>query len=792
MLVPLSWLRDFAPFDLDPVELGEVFDNLGMVVEGMTRVGEGLDGVVVGRVVEIAAIAGADKIRRVVVDAGAPEPVEVVCGAWNFDVGDVVPLATVGTTLPGADFQIGRRKMKGVTSNGMICSSRELALGDDHAGIMVLPGAMAAEVGRPFAAAMGIESDVVYDLAIETNRPDAMSIAGVARDAAAKLGLPFSIPAPKVTATDAGGTATIVIESPDLCDRFGATIIPGVAVGPSPEWIARRLTRAGMRPINNVVDASNYVMLELGQPTHPYDLDRLPGRGLLVRAARKGETLATLDGVERRLGEGPQPDCLICDAEGTPVGIGGIMGGASSEISDGTSTVLLEAAHFERMAIARTSKRLGLRSEASARFERGVDPAGIERARDRVAELLGLAQGHRAVAGEPPVPSRVPVRVARVNAMLGTDLTSDEVRAYLGPIGFSAEPVADGILDVTVPTFRPDAEREVDVIEEVARHHGYERIARSVPRSPQVGQLTAYQHDRRRVRDVLVGEGLTEAIGPMLLGPGDHARAGLPEAPGEVIEAEDPLAREESVLRTSLLPGLLRAVVTNVSHRVIDVPLFEIGHVYGPPPAGQVLPDERERLAAILYGEGGDGRAAADVVRTLLGALRIDDVAWRASRDEPGLHPTRTVRLIAPDGAVVGVVGEVAPDALSAHDLTGRAGWIDLDLGVLLSGVPRRDPAARVVSRFPSSDVDLAFVVDDTEPAAAVERTLRDAAGDLLVDVWLFDVFRGPQVGDGRRSLAYRLRFCAPDRTLTDAEVAAIRQQCIDAVEQRHPATLRA
>jgi phenylalanyl-tRNA synthetase beta chain len=377
-----------------------------------------------------------------------------------------------------------------------------------------------------------------------------------------------------------------------------------------------------------------------------------------------------------------------------------------------------------------------------------------------------------------------------VNAILGTDLTTDEVRAYLEPIGFTAEPSGDGVLDVTIPTYRPDGEREIDVIEEVARHHGYANIARTVPRSSQVGRRTPYQRDRILVREVMVGEGLTEAIGPMLLGPGDHARAGLPEGPGDVIEADDPLAREESILRTSLLPGLLRAVVYNVGHRVVDVPLFEIGHTYLRPPAGQVLPDERERLALILYGEGGDGPAAADVVRTLLAALRIDEVTWAAVADEPGTHPTRTARLTAPDGSVVGVVGEVAPEVLSAHGLSGRAGWADVDLAVLLA-VPRRDPAAQPVSRFPSSDIDLAFVVDDAEPAANVEATLREAAGDLLVDLWLFDVFRGPQVGEGKRSLAYRLRFCAPDRTLTDAEVAEIRQRCIDAVQQRHPATLR-
>src|SRR5581483_12234573 len=372
MLVPLSWLRDFAPFDADDDAatdaLAETFNDLGMVVEGIERVGEGLDGVVVARVLEVHGIEGADKIRRVLVDDGTGEPVQVVCGAWNFDAGAVVPFARVGAVLPG-DFEIGRRKMKGVESHGMICSGAELRMGGDGKGILLLAPDVAAP-GTPLADALGIEPDVVFDLAIETNRPDAMSIAGVARDAAARLGLPFAIPesvvpdGPVATAD----VASVVVESPELSPRFTAKAILDVVVGPSTSLVQRRLTLAGMRPINNVVDASNYVMLELGQPTHPYDLDQLPGHGLLVRAARPGEVVRTLDGVDRAVGDGE--NCLICDANGDPVGIGGIMGGESSEISASTTRVLLEAAYFTPMAIARTSKRLGLRSEASARFER--------------------------------------------------------------------------------------------------------------------------------------------------------------------------------------------------------------------------------------------------------------------------------------------------------------------------------------------------------------------------------------------------------------------------------------
>lgn len=791
MLVPLSWLRDFAPFELDPFALGEVFDNLGMIVEGIRRVGEGLDDVVVGRVTAILAIPGADRIREVLVDTGGPDPVAVVCGAWNFAEGDLVPLATVGAALPG-DLEVGLRRIKGVTSNGMICSARELSLGDDHEGILVLPPGL-AEPGTPFGEATGIEADVVYDLAIETNRPDALSIVGVARDAAAKLHLPFAIPQPLVTPVEAtspaGEVMTVEVEAPDLCPRFTATLLTGAIVGSAPSWVARRLTLAGMRAINNVVDASNYVMLELGQPSHPYDLAKLPGHGLVVRTARRGETVLTLDGVVRTLGDGPYPDCLICDAEQAPVGIAGIMGGASTEIDASTSTVLLEAAYFDRMAIARTSKRIGLRSEASVRFERGCDPAGIERAVMRVAEIVGGAVGEQIVVGPPPPPRPVRVRTARVNAVLGTDLGDEEVETYLAPIGFAARRLAPGVHEVTIPTYRPDAEGEIDVVEEVARHHGYAQIPRAMPRSPHVGGLTSRQQERRLVRQVLVGAGLTEAVGPMLIGPGDHARAGLPEGPGQVVEADDPLVREESVMRASLLPGLLRAVAHNVGQRIAEIPLFEIGHVYLPPRPGEVLPDERERVGVVLAGAGADASVAAAVIRTLLGALRIEGVQWAAAPEVPGLHPTRTSRLIVGDSEI-GFVGEVSPSVVADHDLPGRIGWAELELGALLAA-PRRDPAMRPVSRFPSSDVDLAFEVEDAVPAALVEGTLREAGGELLVGLWLFDVYRGEQVGRGHRSLAYRLRFCALDHTLTDAEVAEIRRRCIAAVEQAHGASLR-
>ncbi|HVM07152.1 MAG TPA: phenylalanine--tRNA ligase subunit beta [Acidimicrobiales bacterium] len=794
MRVPLSWLRDFAPFDLDPKELGLVFDDLGMVVEGIEFVGGGLEGVVVARLLDIQPIEGLDRVRMTTVDAGDGEPLEVACGAWNIEPGQLVPLATIGTTLPNG-MTIGRRKLKKVYSNGMLCSAVELALGTDSEGILILDPDSGAAPGTAITDALGIVPDVVYDLAIEGNRPDANCVAGVARDAAARLGLPFTLPSPQVprAGTAVDHLASIANEAPELCPRFTATAITGVEIGPSPQWIQNRLTLAGMRPINNVVDASNYVMLELGQPTHPYDLDKLPGKGLRVRRATDGEIVRTLDDVDRVLGKGTD-DCVICDAEGTPVGIGGIMGGASSEIDDATTNVLLEAANFDRMTIARTSKRLSLRTEASARFERGVDPEVIDLAVARFCELIGAGTVAPGMLDDRSgMRDRQPIRLrtARVNALLGSDLDDAAVAAYLTPIGFSLEATDPGVHLVTPPSFRPDVELEVDLVEEVARHHGYSNIARTVPRAPQVGTLSEHQRERRLVREILVGAGVSEAQTPSLVGPDDHPRAHI-ERP--LIHASNPMIQEESILRASMVPGLLRAIGFNIARRTTEIALFEIGMVWQVPGADPAdgldaaLPVEDEHLAVALAGADVDATSAKRIWDELHAGLRLADVDLEAAV-EPGLHSTRTARVLV-GGAPAGFVGEIDPSVLDEWGIPGRVAWLDVDLGIVLGG-ERLPLEQRPVSRFPSTDIDLAFVVPNDVAAGAVEKAVRRAGGDLLIDLRLFDVYRGDRVPAGTRGVAYRLRFNANDRTLTDEEIGAIREAVIAEVETSAGATLR-
>jgi phenylalanyl-tRNA synthetase beta chain len=783
--VLLSWLKEFAPFDGDPVALGETMSQLGMAVESLDELGSGYGGIVVARVLATRPHPDADRVHLVDVDTGDGEALQIVCGAFNMEPGDVVPLATIGTTMPDG-MEIARRKMRGEWSNGMLCSSRELGLGDDHAGIMILPRGL--DVGAPFAEAMGIERDVLYDLEINPNRPDAMSIAGVARDVAARLGLPFALPEPSVaedTRSSAADLASVEILDADLCGRFVARVLRSVTVGESDRRLATRLTLLGMRPISSLVDVSNYVMLELGQPNHPYDLAKLPRGGIRVRRAKPGETLVTLDEIERSFTE---DDLLICNADDTAIGIAGIMGGADTEIDASTTDVLLEMAWFDPMAIAKSSRRLRLRSEASARFEKGCDPEVIDLAMRRFAELLA-GSGARLVAGAVDVRGQLParpavrVRTARVNRILGTAIERDAARALLEPIGFASQPVGDD-LDVVVPSWRYDCAVEIDVIEEIARHYGYDRVGRTVPPSAHTGRLSPRQLDRRRLRRTLMGLGLSEAMPMPFLPPGLLERFDLP--PG--IPISNPLVAEESVLRTSLLPGLVAALATNARHRNAGVGLFEIGHVFLPHPSEREpeLPDEREQLGVSLGGR--DAAAAVNAFHVVIRALDLDGIEI-VNGEVAGLHPSRSARVVHGD-VTVGAVGEVDPDLLREHGIEERAGWVELDLDHLLA-LPHGERAYRQVSFLPSADIDLAFEVDESVPASAVASTLREAIGDRLWSVRLFDVYRGPGIADGRRSLAYTLRLQAPDHTLTDDEIGALRQQGIEAVETAHRAKLR-
>lgn len=793
MKVLWSWLEEFTPLPGDPASVGDTLSDLGLAVESTEVVGAGLDDVVVARVLGLRPHPDADRIQLVDVDAGDAAALQVCCGAFNMAVGDLVPLAPVGAVLPG-DFEIGRRKMRGQWSEGMLCAAEELGLHSDDDGIMILDADL--RPGQRLVEALGITADVVFELEVNPNRPDALSVTGVARDLAARHHAPFSLPEPDVPTSGEAAHDRVRVEvvDADLCGRFLAIVLDGVTVGPSPAWMADRLVAVGMRPVNNIVDISNYVMWELGAPNHAYDLALLRGGSggdspageavLRARWARAGEEITTLDGVPRTLSEG---DGVIADATDRPVGIAGVMGGASTEISDATTSVVVEFAWWDPMTIARSSRRLGLRSEASARFERGCDPAVIPLAARRFAELAvatgaSLAPGVLDVTGDAPKPPTVTVRAARVNRLLGTELTPAEIAAEIEPIGFVCSPASDETLEVTVPSWRPDTSTETDVVEEVARMIGYANLPVRRPARATTGGLDERQRLRRQLRQILVGLGASEAMPTPLLSVDDLAAAGLAT---EAVRITNPLAAEESLLRTSLGPGLLKAVAHNVAHRNATVRLFEVGRVFLPPDDGAVLPTEPEHLALILSGEEAPSAVSAlDVIADRL-AFRPELMATPAA----GMHPTRTATLRWGD-RTVGLVGEISPEVVDALGLSGPVAWLELDVDALLAvGLPER--TYRPVSRFPSSDIDLAFVVPNGVPAAEVRRAIAETGGDLVVGIELFDVYRGDGVPSDTRSLAHRLRLQAPDRTLTDAEVGEVRQRVVDGVTARLGAALR-
>jgi phenylalanyl-tRNA synthetase beta chain len=813
MKISLLWLREFVELSESTEELRAVLDDLGLVVEGIEHVGEGLGDVIVARIDEIRAIEGADRVRLVVVDAG-DGPLEIVCGATNFAVGNHVPLAPVGAILPGG-FVIAERKMRGVTSNGMLCSSRELGLSDDHEGLMILDDLISPKVGEGLLEALSLTPDVVFDISVEGNRPDAWSVAGVARDLATRLGRRLKSPAfAEPNAPESSATfASAGIDAPDLCGRLTVSVLRGVKVGPSPAWIAQRLQTAGMRPISNVVDASNLVMLELGQPTHPYDAAFVAGRTLRARRARSGEILTTLDGVQRQLAKAGRglgdtgEDCVIVDGDDQVLGLAGIMGGASSEISRSTTDVLLEAAFFDPMTVARSSKRHSLRSEASIRFERGVDPELALRAAARFVEVLRESvpdlqwlSSPLDVWGVTPQRPSVQLREGDIERALGVALADAEVSRILEGLGFEVRLDVEGIF-VVPPTSRLDirsgAAGRADVIEEIARLYSYYRLPRRTPSWPEPGGLSDRQGLRRHVRDVIVDLGALEAWTPTL---GSDADFELVHPGVERVRVTNPLASEESVLRATMTTGLARAWAKNVERGVGDVILGEIGMVFSHPLATKTpratkggvggllalnLPLENERLTVVLGRSEDSATTAVAFWSVLADRLGLADVVVR--NDEvapPGFHPTRSASLVDREtGATLGHVGEVDGDLLGklAPTLqTQRLGIVDIDFDVLADAalVTRKSHLAQVPSRFPSAIIDLAFITPTNVHAQDLADALRTAS-ELVEDVELFDVYSDGNLPEGTRSLAFNIRFSSSERTLSEGEVAGAREVLI-------------
>ena len=796
MRVPLSWLREYCDPPLGTAELAERLNLSGTEVGRIERAGvpDG-DGFVVGRVLAAERHPNADRLSVCEVDDGSGSARTIVCGAPNVAAGQTVAVALPGATMPGGQV-LGQAKLRGVVSSGMILAEDEVGIGEDHAGIMVLPDGL--EPGAPLAEHLAIADDVL-DLEIAPNRPDCLGLQGVAREVHAITGAALL-----VDDADAEPGADldfpIEIADPEICLRFTARVFEDVTVGPSPLWLKARLTAAGQRPISNVVDITNYVMLATGQPLHAFDLDRVRGGRLVVRRAREGETMTTLDGVERTF---TADTALVCDAEG-PSGIAGIMGGEVSEVADSTTRVLMEAATWVGPNILRSSAALGLRTEASARFEKQLHPdqalAAQRLAARLMVELCGARLVSRTIDAYPrPVDEPVvPLRPERVARLLGTEVPVEDIAAILERLGFGVAEGKAGALSVTVPPWRwSDVYREADLVEEVGRVHGLDRMPITLPaRRRAVGRLTPVQRLRRRLEDALRDRGLTEAVSYSFTSPAALARLRLE---GDPIRIANPLSEEQSVMRPLLLPGLLDAARHNASRGRPGARLFESAHVYPGPlavpeggasdtsPGGAVPAPEPHHLAVLLTGGSPDGwrtpAGPADFYAAKGALEAVLDAAGVEARFEPGerpfLHPGRSASVVMLDGRELGFAGEVHPSVLADWDLdAGAAFEVDADL---LSELAPAAAAYRDVTSFPAVLQDIAVVVADDVPAAEVEGAVRAGGGDLLAELRPFDLYRGEQLGEGEKSLALRLEFRAPDRTLTDEDVAALRA----AIEER-------
>ncbi|CAA9338666.1 MAG: Phenylalanyl-tRNA synthetase beta chain [uncultured Frankineae bacterium] len=800
MRVPVSWLRTLVPgLTASADEIAAALVRAGLEVEQVHRTGHDISSVVVGEVLDVEELTGFKKpIRYCHVSIG-DRTHEVVCGATNFVAGDRVPFALPGAVLPGGT--IARRKTYGHVSDGMICSAAELGLSDESDGILVLEGEHA--LGADVVELLSLR-DEVLDIAVTPDRGYALSVRGVAREAATAYGLELADPGLVAVPEPTADGHPVRLDDPQGCDRYVARVVRGLdPAATSPAWLQRRLVLAGMRPISLAVDVTNAVMLETGQPLHAFDLDALSGE-VVVRRAGPGERLTTLDGQDREL---DPEDLLITDDRG-PIALAGVMGGGPTEVTAGTTALLIEAAHFGARTIARTARRHRLPSEASRRYERGVDPALAPAAAQAAVRLLVELGG--ATAGpvtdvdlRPPLP-RLDLPVTEPERLAGRPYAPEVVRRRLEDVGCTVSGGPE-VLEVEPPSWRPDLAGRADLVEEVLRLEGYDTIPVVLPAAPSGRGLTPEQRLRRTASRALAAAGLVEVVLPPFVSESSlELLGGGTDAP----RLRNPLSAEEALLRPTLLPGLLATVGRNSGRGLPDVAVFETGHVFvgagrtvpapgvdGPPTPDQraaldaALPEQPRHVGIALAGAPASWDAAVTALVDLGRALGLV-LEPRAVSHGP-FHPGRTAELLL-DGRRTGLAGELHPRVVAALGLPPRTCAAEANLDVLVAAAAAQGPRpAPLVSHFPPASVDVALVVADDVPAADVERALRDGAGDLLEGLRLFDVYVGPQVGEGRRSLAYGLRLRAPDRVLTGAEILAARDAALERARADVGAELR-
>ena len=798
MNVSIKWLKKYVDFDLSPETLAERLLMLGMEIESIKQLGEGLDRVVVGRINTVAKHPKADKLVLCNVDVGTGTDAQIVCGAPNAREGLVAPVALVGAALPNG-LTIKRAKIRGEESHGMLCSEQELAISDEASGLMELPDD--TQIGAPLVEALGLE-DTVLELEITPNRPDCLSMIGVAREISIITGNPIRLPEVNVNCSqmaDIHNLTSVTIEAPDLCPRYAARVIRGVKIAPSPAWLQRRLEAIGVGTINNIVDITNYVLMEYGHPLHAFDYHRLTENRIVVRRAESGETLKTIDAEEREL----TPDMLvIADAE-KPVALAGVMGGFDSEITDQTVDVLLESAYFHPPSIRKTSKALGMHTEASHRFERGADPEGVIPAINRAAQLIAEITGGEICSGiidaypGKPEAINIKLRPERVNFVLGTEIEADEMRNILTRLGF----IVSDTFEVTAPTFRPDVRQEIDLIEEIARVHGFDNIPTTLPRGDiPIPKINPKENLREGVKTYLLQCGMMEAMNYAFYHPNvfDRIRLTSTDLLRQAVQIANPLSEDQSIMRTTLLPSLLTNAQRNRNHQINDVQFFECSKVFIPNETGE-HPNEPERVAGIIAGNLGAGVYSdplrpADffdikgVVEGMLDRCGLSDYAI-AHTDHPTFHPGRRSEIRVED-KILCVFGEAHPEVLENYDLPHKAYLFELDFERLVDAV-ELTKQFEPIPIYPSVNRDLAIVLDADTPARHPTEIIQSAGGELVSSLHLFDVYTGEQVPEGKKSLAFAIEYRSRTETLTDETVDRVHGGILERLERELGATLR-
>ena len=787
MKLPLSWLKDYMNTDdIDNATYTHMLTMSGSMVEGIENPAEEIKNVVVGKILKIEKHPDADKLVVCQVDIGEGESVQIVTGAKNVFEGAFVPVAKHKSSLPGG-VKITKGKLRGVLSCGMMCSVNELGISDEPAdGILILsddvtPGADITEV-------LGLDESVA-EFEITSNRPDCMSIIGLARESAATFNRGFKIPEVKATGNneDVNDYASAEIAAPELCSRFIGRVIKNVKIAPSPEWMQKRLKACGIRAINNVVDITNYIMLEYGQPMHAYDLDHVEGHKIIVRRAEEGELLETLDDQPRML----QNSMIAIGDEKRAIGVAGVMGGANSEVCDTTVTVMFESACFNAVAVRRGAKALGMRTDASALFEKGLDPENCLPAIQRACELMEQLGAGEVVGGMIdiyPVKKEqtvLPFEPDKMNRFLGLEVSAAEMKEILARLEFE---VKDD--KVYVPTFRGDIESMADIAEEVARIYGYDKIPTTMMKGcVTVGGKSKKQHLEDVIRDSLTAVGLYEVTTYSFIDPKENDMILMPQEDDRrnMVRISNPLGEENSVMRTDMLSSVLKVLRTNFSRRNAEAGIFEIGSVYIPKEE-QVLPDENQIVAVGMYG-GCDFYDIKGKVENMLADLNINDYEFITCKDNPSFHPGRCAHIYA-CGKFLGIIGQIHPKVAANFKIGVETYCALLDFNVLLSGYTT-DRQYKALPKFPATSRDIAVILDKNINVGEVIKIIESNRNGILESYSLFDVYEGEQVGDGKKSVAYSLLFRAEDRTLTDKEVNEVMDKILSGLKEKLNAELR-